>query len=1159
MEHTLPVDLILTLSNNQILKNMAKKNIKEVMSPKKTNVKSLLKRDSVKSSDVFVFDNEGKTADQYTIVFKKTGDVYGSSNNPFSPTGIGQSSGNVTDRMNTTFGVNWRERQDEKGLKRILKSELDNYINEARGNSEWIGKEVKDLNTLPDRVQQYIKQISAEDEEVDSSKMATGGKSGDKKYLLKSYDVMVHEDSYEEGESTEMISSWDGKEGNVYDSKEALIDAMNKIMYVENKEDEFDWESGEGTNIQTDVLVSITSQDDFYPADEKEKALWKKGKKKLYNSHYTFSVTPMFQADEYAQGGLYESGGYAKGGEIERGSASMLIDLSDGNINVFHGSDNSDVLLEIKNAPRGSWDKIWNTLRSIKGVKETGGYASGGKISDDDYFKSINHFIFFAMNYPQNFLDAWSGSIRSHLLGKFTTAYEKAGTYGAMVKFWSDLDDNNREIFAKWIKENYTGTQLAQGGYAKGGKFVKKGTKVKFRGKIGKVGDSYYNYEAGYGKLRTVEILFEDGTNDFTLADDLALKVIKEQGGYATGGLTLDQRIDKLKPGQRITISETNGGKVIAERTGDGKRLKFVRESKDGFEVIKDIEWDIHTSMATGGEVEEKKRELRREIGELEFEIEHLNVSTSRVSKLEHAKKELAKLEKSSGGSMATGGEVDEKYLFTFKQGTNLHNVEKYLKENGINSEYNNSGVIVFSFDDSSKAVSILNKSKDFRYSNIKQLSSGGSMATGGGLDEKICYEKINKIIDNSSFLKNSIINRTPSFNKLTLEVGTQSPNVTGKYKKIWIECSENKVVFTTRYSGDMDKNMIFMALWNKYVGTPYKKQQYAHHDIELEATIPIINEGDIQDLIKNLIRLVQDQFNLGQYSFGGSMATGGGVEEFNSWKDSSAYDDAINLLKAKQVNYQFWDDKDIYKWYLENTKSSGGSMARGGTAVYKMTIDDFEKQHSGYVSKDKKYRILKTSGGYNIIDDIKGEISYGGDTIQETIDNLNIERMKMSFGGSMATGGGIEEKSLSDLSEELNVWLIQNNLPKWSADEVLVEEKFNLSPKQKEYLRDFIMRWDKASSMERGGEFLTNEFIFNKGEVVDHWASDIGGSNESKDNVVNYNGKDYIVSTDAEGDVINPKYEAIEYDAESEYKTGSDVFDGRDLSSTTRLLIVPK
>ena len=60
--------------------------------------------------------------------------------------------------------------------------------------------------------------------------------------------------------------------------------------------------------------------------------------------------------------------------EKERGEASIFIELKDGDITVYHGTEGKNIegrgngkaiLKEIKNAKAGSWDKIWGTLLSL--------------------------------------------------------------------------------------------------------------------------------------------------------------------------------------------------------------------------------------------------------------------------------------------------------------------------------------------------------------------------------------------------------------------------------------------------------------------------------------------------------------------------------------------------------------------------------------------------------------------------------------------------------------------------------------------------------------------------------------------------------------------------------------------------------------------------
>ena len=105
---------------------------------------------------VYVFDNGGETLDRYTGVISKTGDIIGFNDNPFHPMGFGQFCGNVTDRMNITFGYGWRRGHKEKTLKLIKNSELRTYIQCAR-DEKHLGKEV-DFNSLPEEAKKYVLQ-----------------------------------------------------------------------------------------------------------------------------------------------------------------------------------------------------------------------------------------------------------------------------------------------------------------------------------------------------------------------------------------------------------------------------------------------------------------------------------------------------------------------------------------------------------------------------------------------------------------------------------------------------------------------------------------------------------------------------------------------------------------------------------------------------------------------------------------------------------------------------------------------------------------------------------------------------------------------------------------------------------------------------------------
>lgn len=104
---------------------------------------------------IILFDNGGKTVDRYTGVITKSGDVVGFNENPFSPSGFGQFCGNVMDRMNITYGYGWRKHFNESN---VLKSELKHYLNEAKNNTDWLGKQIEFKN-LSEEAQKYIRQL----------------------------------------------------------------------------------------------------------------------------------------------------------------------------------------------------------------------------------------------------------------------------------------------------------------------------------------------------------------------------------------------------------------------------------------------------------------------------------------------------------------------------------------------------------------------------------------------------------------------------------------------------------------------------------------------------------------------------------------------------------------------------------------------------------------------------------------------------------------------------------------------------------------------------------------------------------------------------------------------------------------------------------------
>ena len=103
-------------------------------------------------NNYIIFDNGGATPDRFTIVNSETGDVFGASENPTGLNESGEWIGNCAAHRIVLNGCGWRQRQPSK---KVIKAETENYINNARLDPGWIGREV-DFKTLPESVKEFI-------------------------------------------------------------------------------------------------------------------------------------------------------------------------------------------------------------------------------------------------------------------------------------------------------------------------------------------------------------------------------------------------------------------------------------------------------------------------------------------------------------------------------------------------------------------------------------------------------------------------------------------------------------------------------------------------------------------------------------------------------------------------------------------------------------------------------------------------------------------------------------------------------------------------------------------------------------------------------------------------------------------------------------------
>jgi hypothetical protein len=115
-----------------------------------------------------IFDNGGKTHDRFTMVNRETGDVFGASENPDAPNGVGKFCGNSSDHLIVLYGAGWRQK---RRLKKEIRAEAENYINNAKLDPDWLGKEVR-FDDLPEHVQIWISHLDPVKPVGDFSKAA---------------------------------------------------------------------------------------------------------------------------------------------------------------------------------------------------------------------------------------------------------------------------------------------------------------------------------------------------------------------------------------------------------------------------------------------------------------------------------------------------------------------------------------------------------------------------------------------------------------------------------------------------------------------------------------------------------------------------------------------------------------------------------------------------------------------------------------------------------------------------------------------------------------------------------------------------------------------------------------------------------------------------
>jgi hypothetical protein len=185
------------------------------------------------------------------------------------------------------------------------------------------------------------------------------------------------------------------------------------------------------------------------------KAMSGSGNKEINISESEYDKFVKYVASYYGKDGIFKRFFPPKGASIAniKRAINMYFNM-DNNKKYWSSGDSldrervSEYLFEILGTPKDA------------NIKE---YDNGGSILQIGfltYYAAVNHFMFFSMNYPENFIDAWEGNIKNHLKDKFYGIHKQYGAYEAIIRFWLELSDNNKEIFAKWIQDNYKGDKV---------------------------------------------------------------------------------------------------------------------------------------------------------------------------------------------------------------------------------------------------------------------------------------------------------------------------------------------------------------------------------------------------------------------------------------------------------------------------------------------------------------------------------------------------------------------------------------------------------------------------------------------------------------------------------------------------------------------------
>ena len=341
-----------------------------------------------------------------------------------------------------------------------------------------------------------------------------------------------------------------------------------------------------------------------------------------------------------------------------------------------------------------------------------------------------------------------------------------------------------------------------------------------------------------------------------------------------------------------------------------------------------------------------------------------------------------------------------------------------------------------------------------------------------------------------------------------------------------------------------------------------YDNEGENYEDIKVYK-IDSLSEGFQKWIAKNLIMKTRREkgktksyFN--SYAKGGEVSRSDMEEWFyehdNEWQndidiDHQQEDTNLDLVEWAYNRYHYAKGGKLDNSF-KSAKDYENYLRKGGKPFDSVVIDKEEFHQDYYDMSGKKisyspytYPInkrrtldIETSNRYeNGFGDAEVEIYAKGGKTEGDIDEAMYGMDKWLPDDEY----GI--KLFQDIEDDGDVEDMIEYLNSYSNEEVL-SERYGVTNSDFPEMAKKIMK----KSFAKGGK-ITDSMVWNNmgyggdGEIIEHWASDVGGSNQSVDNIITYsNGKNYLVTTNFDQDMlVTPSKTATEWEDDDYAKGG--------------------